>query len=180
MKHREEFSRFVKSIGCSPDTIRDSNGNPLIIDVNLDGYPFRLVVYMFSCIDPPGGRPSGEYKISMCLLGQKTGMRCNFAFDKGFVLLVGYVKAWDVYVLWDAYKHLDFAYRSNAQVKQSTILDAFVDGISVQIRKLRKGGEETVICCNSSNLEKGILMRYEMHQEQVFQNYPKVSQSRLD
>ena len=161
MKSKSSFDAFLDSLSNVTDYSTNDGLNPLVVDANVDGLPLKLVAYIFTCIDPPGGRPTGEYKISVCIPGQVTGDRCNFDFDTGFVLLVGYIRSFDVFVLWDAYKHRNFAYRSNQQVKQSTILNAVVDGMAVQLRKMRKAeGTETVICCTSRNLEKAIIQRY--------------------
>ena len=161
MRSNPLFEVFLDSLGNVSSHSSDGGLNPLVVDADIDMMPIRLVTYIYNCIDPQGGRPSGEYKINISLRGQTTGQRCNFDYDAGFVLLVGYIKNFDVFVLWDAYKHKDFAHRSNLQVRQSTILDALVDGISTQQRRIRNSDrKEIVICCTSRNLEKAILHRY--------------------
>lgn len=133
---------------------------PFELVLNMTGLKrFRIYAYNAGC--PPGGRPAGEYKIVLTV-NQPAGTRGNFDRSGNYlVLVVGYVTEYDVFVLWDADKHVDFAFNKNLQVKFETIMQAFMDGMAFQDRNTLRG-KETVIAAHKTYLTKAIHKRLDI------------------
>ena len=164
--------KFISSLGTSVIAARDLDIKPFIVKIDVNGLKLTLVVYLYNCGESTGGRPADEYKTCLSVPGQKSGLKGNFDFDKGFVLLVGYVKDYDIFVLWDAYKHRDFGYRANIQIKLNTILDAFVNHHSVHERDT-KYGLERIICCTGDSLIESICQRWDIYLEDLLKEGPE-------
>lgn len=171
-KDSEAFNNFMSSLGDSLISVDVTGTRPFVVTANINNITMDLVVYLFNCGDSTGNRPADEYKACLSLPGQKSGVSGNFDFDRGFVLLVGFVKTYDIFVLWDPYKHINFGYRSNIQIKFDTIMDAFVNGISYQERDTRYGWEK-IICCTGLNLVKSIGIRYEIYLNDLLKTGPE-------
>lgn len=124
---------------------------------DLGGFAF----YAFTLTSPPGGRPTGEYKIQLIGSGQKRGQRGNLHLEIDlFSTILGWSPEENIFVLWDAYAHESFAYSQNLQVKGSCIWLAQANGISTSERRLRGGrGVETVIACKADHFLKGLQAR---------------------
>lgn len=122
--------------------------------------PDRLRIYIFNATNPAGGRPTPEHKIQLMVPGQRRDQRGNFDFSGGHhVLVVGYTEDYDVFILWDAELHKDFAFSKNAQVRTETVETARNDDtVATQARTL-KLGEETVIAAPSNLLVDAITLR---------------------
>lgn len=128
----------------------------------LDEVPFRvevqgllpLAIYAFTVSDPPGGREPDELKIQLIAPGQERGARGNFDApdSESFVILLGYSNKYDVFVLWDAYKHRDFAWSKNCQVRLAPITDAQISGIGYRERRLGTGEVERIIVARPDHL----------------------------
>jgi hypothetical protein len=92
--------------------------------------------------------------------GQRRDQRGNFDFSGGHhVLVVGYTEEYDVFILWDAELHRDFAFSKNAQVRTETVETARNDHTVVTQGRTLKLGEETVISAPSSLLVEAINLR---------------------
>ena len=166
-KEMTDSSRlFIDSLGRNVKGVKFTESRPIFLSTIVDGFDLNLIVYLYNCLNPPGGRSIDEYKINLNVPGQKSGIKGNFDFSDGFTLLVGYVKLYDVFVLWDAYKHLNFAYNSNVQVKSDVILNSFLEPLSKTIRETNNGFE-TIICCKPHNLSKAIEERYRIYREEL-------------
>jgi hypothetical protein len=136
-----------------------------------DDVPFRvevdgllpMAIYAFTVTDPPGGRDPRELKIQLIAPGHLRGQRGTFVPPKedDFVVLLGYSAYYNVFVLWDAYKHTDFAWSKNCQVRLAPITDARVTGIGRHERRLRGGALETIICARPSHLREALAQRIE-------------------
>lgn len=136
---------------------------------SLDDVPFKIhltnwgsfAFYAFTLTSPPGGRPTGEYKIQLIAPGYQRGQRGNLRLDANlFSIILGWSPDEDIFVLWDAYAHESFAYSQNLQVKGSCIWRAQANGISTCERHLRKGrGIETVIACKADHFLEGLQKR---------------------
>lgn len=129
--------------------------------------PTKVRVYAFNVTHPPGGRPDGEHKAQLILPDQNRGERASFDHSGGYTaLLIGYVPDSDVFILWDAGLHRDFAYSKNVQVKAETVYKALGGELATQVRHLQTG-DETVVATNTNNLAEGIELRSELTQERL-------------
>ena len=161
-KSNDGMRSLIKSLEKNTLGIDCTNSRPIILKTNIDGYPLTLSIYLYNALNPPGGRPTGEYKINLNVPGQRVGEVASFDYSLGFTICAGYVADYDVFILWDAYKHRDFKYNSNLQVKISTILGSTYKVFSVQERDTEYGFEK-VLCCVSHNLGKTIAERYRIY-----------------
>jgi hypothetical protein len=138
---------------------------------DISDVPFRvevagllpLAIYAFTVTDPPGGRDPRELKIQLIAPGHLRGERGNFVAptEDDFVVLLGYSAHYDVFVLWDAYKHRDFAWSKNCQVRLDPVTDARVTGLGRRERRLGNGSVETIICARPSHLREALAQRIE-------------------
>lgn len=136
---------------------------------DMDAVPFMLKIdgmgtvafYAFTLTSPPGGRPTGEYKIQLMLPKQPRGQRGQISPPPGtFGIVVGYAPNEAVFTLWDAYAHQSFAYSQNLQVPGEAVWLTQVSGIHTCERHLRGGrGVETVVVCRADHLLEGIEAR---------------------
>jgi hypothetical protein len=129
--------------------------------------PSKIRVYAYNVTHPPGGRSNGEHKAQLILPNQSHDERASFDHSDGYtVLLLGYVPDSDVFILWDAGLHRDFAYSKNVQVKAETVYKALAGEIGTQVRHLQTG-DETVVTTNPNNLAEAIELRSELTQERL-------------
>lgn len=129
--------------------------------------PSKVRIYAYNVTHPPGGRPSGEHKAQLILPDQDRGERASFDHSDGYtVLLLGYTPDSDVFILWDAGLHRNFAYSKNVQVKVETVYTALGGEIGTQIRHLQTG-DETVVTANPDNLAKALEKRVELTQQRL-------------
>lgn len=133
---------------------------------SIDEVPFEMdligfgtfAFYAFTLTSPPGGRPTGEYKIQLIAPGQRRGTRGQFDFPSGaFTILIGWSQEERVFAMWDAYSHESFSYSRNLQVKGESVWLAQANGLSTSERHLRDGkGVETIVVCRDDFLLSGI------------------------
>jgi hypothetical protein len=153
---RELHGRILAALGIcadgeSPDTV------PLLMSIPQVAVP--LAVWAFTLTNPPGGRHPAESKIQLILPGQGRGGRGNCSGPPGrFKLLVGVHPDEDLFVLWDAYRQMDFAYSKNVQVRGPLLWDASVSGLATGTRRVG-GSQETVIVARGDHLDKAIKLR---------------------
>lgn len=151
---------IVTSLSTSVSKLSNTEEKPLLIDL-VKPRPVKLRIYAFNCGNPPGGRPVNEYKIVLNV-GQNYGDKGNFDYSDGyFPIVLGYVNSYDVFVLWDASKHKDFAYNKNMQVKSDTILTALAENISSQVRRTNNGPER-ILAARSEYLLDAIYKRIDL------------------
>jgi hypothetical protein len=130
---------------------------PLLVTVPEIVVP--LAIWAFTLTSPPGGRHPAESKIQLIMPGQERHELGNFEGPIGsFKLLVGVHPTDDLFVLWDAYKHYDFAYSKNVQVRGPLLWDASVSGLAKGTRRLSTG-RETVIVARGDHLVDAIKQR---------------------
>jgi len=136
----------------------DTSQKPL--EITLDHpLPPKVRVYMYNVTSPEGDRPDDEYKAQLIAPGQDSDERGSFDFsDDWFVLLIGYERNQEVFVLWDGYLHPDFSFSKTVYVKQWAIRKAVRGELGQQTRNLQTG-EEVVITANSENLNEAIRLR---------------------
>lgn len=138
----------------------------LVSHGDLEDVPFRievhgllpLAVYAFTISDPPGGREPDELKIQLIAPGQERGERGNFEApdDDTYVILLGYSQKYDVFVLWDAYKHRNFGWSKNCQIRLAPIKDAQISGLGYRDRTLGGGVPERIIVARPDNLAEAL------------------------
>ena len=156
---------LIDCLGDSVVVYSDLSKKPLCVQARMPDEQ-KLRIYLFNCSNPPGGRPFGEYK-SVLNVGQPYGSRGNFDFSGGYiVLLMGYVSEYDVFVFWDAMRHMDFGYNKNLQVQFSTILGALANELAFQTRRTRYG-QETVIAARAMHLKSAIRERINVTIRQI-------------
>lgn len=124
--------------------------------------PPRIRVYLFNATHPPGGRSTPEHKIQLMVPGQRRDERANFDFSDGrAVIVAGYAEEHDVWILWDATLHRDFAFSKNAQVRTETVEAARTSGeIAMQVRLGVRLGPETVIAAPTEHLVEAVVQRF--------------------
>jgi hypothetical protein len=124
----------------------------------------QCLIYAFTVTDPPAGRPLAECKIQVILPGARSGQRGSLSFrPDALTVLLGWRPESDIYVLWDAYAHGEFAYSANVQVKGEAMAIAEILGIHTIERALRGGQRlEKVILCRSDRLADGLRTRAQL------------------
>lgn len=129
--------------------------------------PTAVRVYAFNVTHPTGGRPNGEHKAQLILPDQSPGEYASFdTSGQHTVLLLGYVPDSDVFVLWDAGLHRNFAYSKNVQVKAKTVFSAIGGELGTQDRRLQTG-KETVVTSNRDRLADAIIRRVELTEKRL-------------
>lgn len=132
---------------------------PLVL--KLPGIAMPLAFWIFTLTNPPGGRHPSEYKIQLMVPGQRRGERGDFVSSvEAFKLLVGVHPKEDIFVFWDAYKHREFAFSKNAQVKRPLLDAAVARGVASSERQLASG-PEVIIAARGDSLHKAIQARIE-------------------
>jgi hypothetical protein len=153
LSKRELHDRVLAALGLSGwlDDV------PLLVTVPEIVVP--LAIWAFTLTNPPGGRHPAESKIQLIMPGQERHELGNFGGPVGTLkLLIGVHPTDDLFVLWDAYKHHDFAYSKNVQVRGPLLWDASVSGLAAGTRRL-SAGSETVIVARSDHLVDAIKQR---------------------
>jgi len=138
----------------------------------VDQVPFTLraegllamAVFAFTVTDPPGGRDVDELKIQLIVPGQGRRERGTLTHDDQatFLILLGYSPHYDVFVLWDAYRHRQFAYSKNCQVRLATMTDARLTGLGSQPRTLGDGQVETILAARPDHLHQALARRIQI------------------
>lgn len=136
---------IIDALGGDLISHGDTSEVPLVLQVQ--GLAMPVAVFAFTVSDPPGGRPADELKIQLIAPGQQKGESGNFKppDDESFALLLGYSVAYNVFVLWDAYKHRNFAWSKNCQVRLAAIKDAQISGLGCRDRRLQTGDEHIIV-----------------------------------
>lgn len=63
-----------------------------------------------------------------------------------------------VFILWDPFKHEDFAYSANIQVKSETIIKALGETVAVS----KRGNDEIILAARPQHLYKAIMQRVQI------------------
>lgn len=148
----------------------DPSSKPLEVDLR-PPLPHRIRLYLYNATSPPGGRTLGECKAQLIVPGQEPGQPGNFDFsDQRVAVLAGYNAVHDVFVLWDAGLHSDFAYSKNVQVKPETLYAAAAGRLATQDRRLRAPSgtvTETVVAARSAKLREALRLRADLSRERL-------------
>jgi hypothetical protein len=169
----ELHRRLVEALGARAVAHRPLGEKPLEVDL-APPLPPRTRIYISNATRPPGGRPSGEFKVQLMVPGQQKGERGSFDRSDGrTVLLVGYAVEEEVFILWDAGLYEDFPHSRNVQVQSKAILEAYAGGIGRQQRRLRPPGRgmvvETVVTAGSSRLAEAIEERVVLTRQRLLE-----------
>lgn len=143
-------NRFIEHLGNNVEVVSDVKLWPLLI--RLKKMNISLAVYLFPNTNPPGGRRSGEYKFQLKVPNSKSGGRYDFDYTLGLPLLISYTALYDVYIIYDANRHTNFAWSSNVQSRVEFISKACIDGMAIT----NKSNNEKLIGVTSEKLFDGI------------------------
>ena len=140
----------VGSLNSNVESHGNLADNPFVLKVK--GL-VPLAVFGFTVTAPPGGRHRSELKIQLIAPGQKRGEPGSFVAPPGhWPVLLGFSENYNVFVLWDARKHVDFAWSKNCQVKMQALTDAQITGHGTATRNLRGGVTETILTARPDHL----------------------------
>lgn len=156
---------FLDGLGDRVKWHSGEESNPLLIDLSTP-MPLKLRVYLFNCTNPPGGRALDEYKFQVILPGQQRGERASLDYSGGRMpVLAAYVSGWrnGVFVLWDAYKHDDFAYSANMQVKAEVIIKALCS----KTTQFKRNNREIIIAAQTHNIFEAIRCREDIMRKEI-------------
>lgn len=146
--------KFIKALGDVVVSHTPVEQRPL--GVCLGGPIYKnLEIHLFPNKISTGRGLKGEYKFCLSLPGQKVGEERSFPCELGMPLLVSYTDEYDVFILYDAYKHFNFFCSTNIQSKEDFIKEA-ARGIVTTFKK-RNG--EILIGVTSKYLVEGIERR---------------------
>jgi len=162
----EQHNKLLQALGDAVVSYSDPNQRPLEVEIS-DPFPVKLRIYLFTCSNPPGGRAPNEFKFNLNVPGQEG--RGNFdTSDNCFILLAGYVADedpdLDVWVLWDATMHKNFAKNANVQTKAELIQLAKVQDVA----SLDKSNGERVLASRGCYLTKAIQIRNDLTFKKLF------------
>jgi hypothetical protein len=147
----------VRTLGASVKSHGDTGDDPFLL--NVEGL-VPLAVFAFNVTDPPGGRDRSELKIQLIAPGHLRGQRGSFTPPHGhWAILLGYSSDYNVFVLWDANKHVDFAWSKNCQVRMQALTDAQLIGCGSATRNLRGGVTETILTARPDHLLEALQAR---------------------
>lgn len=166
LRKEELHETFLSALEDQIEDHSDVSEVPLEVDLEAP-LPPNVRVYMYNVTNPPGGRPTDEYKAQLIVPGQKRGDRGSFDNSDGrIVLLVGYSAQSEVFILWDAGLYHEFGYSRNVQVKGETVFEAIAGELSTQTRHLQSG-TEVVVTSNKENLGEAIQLRNKLTLERL-------------
>lgn len=167
--HKSKLNQiFVDGLGCAVESFVNIGAYPLLLDLRYP-YPLRLRVYLFNCTNPPGGRALDEYKIQVILPGQKSRCRASLDYSDGRMPILAAFTTIDgnpengVFVMWDADKHIDFAYSANVQVKAETIIGALCDPVAESTRN----NDEIVLAARPKHLMEALRRRVTIAEDNI-------------
>lgn len=161
---------FLKSISNKILSHSDISQKPFEVDL-IYPFPPKIRLYLYNLTCPPGGRSLGEHKIQIIIPGQKRGIRSNFNYGDGrLVLLAGYDSRHDVFVFWDAGLYTNFPFSMNVQVKAETVYAAFTGMVVHQERKLHSGPMEIVTAAPSELLPRALRERIDLTLERLLRD----------
>lgn len=162
----ELHTKIVMALGEHCTMASDTSRIPFLVEVERLG---TMAFYAFTLTAPPGGRPTGEYKVQLMVPGQARRTRGDLDFtDSAFVVIAGWSPEEDVFALWDAYAHSNFAYSQNLQVAGRYVWLAMTERLTYCRRGLRSGGgTETVVLTRSEGLFDALGERMRLSAERL-------------
>ena len=162
----ELHTKIVMALGSNCTGAGDTSRIPFLTQVGSMG---AIGFYAFTMTTPHGGRPMGEFKVQLIVPGQGRANRGALDFTDGaFLVIAGWSPEEDVFALWDAYAHQEFAYSQNLQVGGRYVWEALTRKITYCRRTLRAGrGIETVVVCPSDQLFAALRERIRLSAERL-------------
>lgn len=168
LSKRKLHQLFLDGLGEMVKSHSDIAKSPLVVDL-LPPFAHKLRIYLYNCTNPPGGRGLDEYKIQVILPGQKRGARGSLDFsDSRMPILMAYARIIDedtggVFVMWDPYKHDDYSYSANMQVKSETLIRA----LCVPVASYTRGNGEIILAARGEHLVEAIRQRVVIMRESI-------------
>lgn len=157
---------FLNGLGNHVSYHSDASTRPMLVD--LAPMKLRLRVYIWNCTNPPGGRALDEYKFQIIMPGQQPRERGRLDYSDGRTPIIGALMHDgddDVFAFWDAYKHEDFGYSSNMQVKADAIISALCEKVSETVRN----NNEKIVCSRPEYVYEALLRRFEIQHEELME-----------
>ena len=157
---------FLSGLGNHVCYHSDPSTMPLLVD--LTPVKLRLRVYLWNGTNPPGGRPLDEYKFQIIMPGQQPRERGRLDYSDGRSPIIGALmrdECDDVFAFWDAYKHEDFGYSSNMQVKA----DAFISALCERVSETVRNNNEIIVCARPQYVYEAILRRFAIQHEDLLE-----------
>lgn len=142
---------LVRDLGDAVSKVSSTDLRPLNITLSKPVI-ISLTVYIFPNTNPPGGRAQDEYKFNLTVPGQKHGEKGNFDDSEGIPLLMSYTEDYDVYIIYNAEMHKNFACNANVQSKQKLLEDA----LNTHVATYMKTNGELLIAFRSKYILEGI------------------------
>lgn len=150
--------KFIDSLGDIVVSHTPVDQRPL--GVNLGGPIYKnFEVHAFpNRISTGRGLLKGEYKFCLSIPGQKSGEEKSFPCELGIPLLVSYTEDYDVFILYDAYRHFTFNCCNNIQSKEDFIKESAKGVVTTFV----KHNGEILIGVPSQYLLEGIEKRLKL------------------
>lgn len=163
LKTRDLHRVLIQALGDRVLWHSNIEVKPLDLDLAPPLPPVRVYIYNATC--PPGGRPTGEYKIQLRVPGMAPRTYSHFENDPNrFLMLMGYDPITEVFILWDASFYPRFSPSRNVQVKGETVYAALANQLGEQYRFVREmPGVELVITATASHLGEAFERRWNHH-----------------
>ena len=136
------FTAQLERLGAEVVSENDGTERPACLLITQPGRPRRYFIFLWT-VTPGGGgpdvRPANERRIQLTnVQGLRQGAR-------GRIILGGWSEEFEVYVFWDARRHVRFSQKSpSLQVGAETLEEAGAIGIATQVRPSREGIEVVV------------------------------------
>lgn len=152
---REKLHRkFIEALGDAVIEHTPYNERPLGV-VLCKPFNINIEVHLFPNTISTGRNIKGEYKFCISMPGQKADEKASFPCTLGTPLLVSYTEEYDVFILYDAYKHFSFFRSNNIQSKEEFLIES----MGRILTKQEKRTGEVIIGVTSAHLLEGIRER---------------------
>lgn len=162
----EYNEKFLEAINEAVVSHSSVNNKPMDVEL-CPPYPRKVRVYIFNVIEAKKDDKT-EIKVLLRLPGQIDKAKLNFT-DTSLVILCGYYQKEELFVLWDATLHPEFANSTSLHVEKKKLWDADIYGTAIYERKLNKKGIETVMICSKDKLLETIEFRYKKHLDRLLE-----------
>lgn len=148
-------NHIIAALGS--DLLSHGSTDDVPFTIEVSGIKPKLAVFAYTISDPPGGRSPEELKIQLIAPGQQKGEKGNFEppDEDSYMILLGYSPDYDVFALFDAYKHRDFAFSKNCQLRLGELTQARITGIGYRDRHVKLGTEH-IVMARSDHLAKAL------------------------
>lgn len=134
--------------------------------------PLTANAYVFQATQHPSERQKGTHRIQLTHV-QRGELGTRYYFDRSNeagILLVGYVSAVDVWILWDADLHdrEGFAYSRGVQAPPDLVYEAAANGVAEAERVLKgEAVRESMVASTSAHLPRAMNWRFKRSYERM-------------